>query len=141
MTPILKKNLVRHPFFYIQHILTYPNSEALKRTWRSPIYSFFKSDVTVQYHDGRPCHFFTCAAQKCKTALGGVRRYQDSKDKASTANLKHHARRCFGEEAVKTALGAKDVGGESGSIFSLFARQGQQPVQYSHRSHSNPEIR
>ena len=29
----------------------------------------------------------------------------------------------------------------NGSIFSLFARQGQKPVQYSHRSHTNPEVR
>jgi hypothetical protein len=77
----------------------------------------------------------------CKTSLGGVRRFQDSKDKASTANLRHHALRCFGEDAVKTAMSVKDAEARSGSIFTAFASQGQQPVNYSHRSLTNTEIR
>jgi hypothetical protein len=83
-------------------------TDALKKSWCSPIYSFFKSDsVSIQYHNGRMCHFFPCAAQKCKTAAGGVQRFQDSKDKSSTANLKHHAIQCFGEEAVKNITNGK----------------------------------
>jgi hypothetical protein len=140
MILIPKRNLVSILYLCLP-ICTDGNTELLKRTWRSPIYSFFKSDVSVQHHEGRTCHFFRCAARKCKTALGGVRRYQDSKDKASTANLKHHALRCFGEDAVRSATKPQDNGNDNGSIFSLFARQGQQPVQYSHRSHSNPEVR
>ncbi|KAF8126012.1 hypothetical protein EV363DRAFT_1349519 [Boletus edulis] len=112
--------------------------EALKKTWRSPIYTFFSDDVSVQYHNSRPCHFFPCAARKCKTALGGVRRYQDTKDKSSTTNLKHHAIGCFGKDAVTNALKGKDANPNSGSIFAAFARQGQQPVRYNHRTHSNP---
>lgn len=115
--------------------------DALKKTWRSPIYSFFKADVQVEYHAGRLCHFFVCAARRCKTSIGGVRRFQDSKDKSSTANLKQHAIRCFGEDAVKNAAQPQDPSTRNGSIFSSFARQGQQPVQYSHRSHTNPEVR
>ena len=114
--------------------------EGLKRTWRSPIYTFFKVDkASVQYHDSRLTHFFPCAARKCKTTLGGVRRFQDSKDRSSTANLRHHALKCFGEDAVKGFAG--NTTGQSASIFALFARKGQQPVQYSHRSHTNPEVR
>ncbi|KAI0288641.1 hypothetical protein BC826DRAFT_915559, partial [Russula brevipes] len=79
-------------------------------------------------------------ARKCKTTAGGVRRFQDSKDKASTANLRHHALRCFGEEAVRNGTKGKDVDGTSGSIFSLFARQGRKPVNPSHRSHTNAEL-
>ena len=45
----------------------------------------------------------------CSTSLGGVRHFQDSKDKASTANLRHHALRCFGEDAVKTVMSVKDA--------------------------------
>jgi len=115
-------------------------AEALRKTWRSAIYSFFSNDVTVQYHDGRLCHFFPCAACKCKTSLGGVRRYQDTKDKSSTTNLKHHAIGCFGEDAVNTALKGKDAGPNSGSIFAAFSRQGQQPMHYSHRMHTNTEV-
>jgi hypothetical protein len=121
------------------HSRSHRHTEFLQRTWRSPIYSFFRPNVSVQHHNGRLCHFFPCAARKCKTELGGVRRFQDSKDKASTANLKKHAIGCFGAESVDQAIngnGAKP----SGSIFSLFARQGQQPVRYSHRNHTNLEI-
>ena len=46
-------------------------------------YSFFKSDgISIQYHDGCLCHFFPCAALKCKTTIGGVCCFQDSKDKS-----------------------------------------------------------
>jgi len=49
---------------YINHywtrrdcLLTLLCAEALKKTWHSPIYSFFSNDATVQYHNGR--HFET----------------------------------------------------------------------------------
>ncbi|KAG6373983.1 hypothetical protein JVT61DRAFT_4615 [Boletus reticuloceps] len=97
-------------------------------------------NVSVQYHNSCPCHFFPCAACKCKTALGGVRHYQDTKDKSLTTNLKHHTIGCFGEDAVTNTLKGKDATPNSGSIFAAFARQGQQPVCYSHRMHLNPEV-
>jgi len=112
----------------------------LKRTWHSPIYSFFKPDISFQYCEGRPCHAFTCAAPKCKGRTHVVHRYQDSKDKASTANLKHHALRCFGEDAINAAIAGKRVPKLSSSIFALFARKGKQPAKYSHRVHTNPEV-
>ena len=121
--------------------MTLLRAETLKKTWRSPIYSFFSRDVTVQYHNGRLCHFFPCTARKCKTSLGGVRRYQDTKDKSSTTNLKNHAIGCFGEDAVaNTAVKGKDARPNSGSIFAAFARQGQRPVHYSHKMHTNTEV-
>lgn len=116
-------------------------SEALQEHWRSPIYTFFKSDVVFQVHDGRPSHFFPCAAPKCKVRAGGVRRYQDSTDKSSTANLKHHALRCFGADAVNAAIAGKEHANRSSGIFKFFARKGKQPVKYSHRVHTNPEVR
>jgi hypothetical protein len=72
---------------------------------------------------------------------GGVRRFQDSKDKSSTANLKYHAIRCFGEDAVNAAVAGKQAAHRDGSIFALFARKGKQPAKYSHRIHTNPEVR
>ena len=116
-------------------------AEELKLTWRSPLYGFFKSDVLIQYHEGRKVHFLQCAAAKCKSPLKGVRRFQDSKDKSSTANLKHHAIKCFGEDAVNNALKGIKAGAPSGSIFAIFARQGQQSVKYSHRVHTDAEVR
>ena len=101
----------------------------------------FKFDnISVQYHNGHLCHFFPCAALKCKAGVRGVHRYQDSKDKASTANLKHYAIQCFGLEAVCNKINGKAGVTQSASIFSLFAHQGQAPVQYSHRSHTNMEV-
>jgi len=98
-------------------------------------------DVSVQYHNGRLAHFFPCAALKSKTKAGGIRCFQDSKDKSSTANLKHHAINCFGAEAVDNTIKGKAGVAQSASIFSLFAHQGQQPVRYSHCTHTNPEVR
>ena len=116
-------------------------AEAAKRTWRSPIYSFFKNDVVISHEGGRLFHFFPCAARRCKNDAGGVRRYQDKTDKHSTGNLRHHAIRCFGEDAVRAATENKSFSGENGSIFQAFARQGQEPVTMSHRSLTNPEAR
>ena len=110
-------------------------------TWRSPIYSFFKSNVNIQYHEGRLVHFFACAARACKSPIGGIRRFQDKQDKSSTANLRSHAIRCFGREAVDTAMNAKDAEAKSGSIFAVFARQRQRPAHHSHRPLTNMEIR
>jgi hypothetical protein len=122
-------------------ILIISASEALQKHWRSPIYTFFKADVIFQSHDSRPSHFFTCAAPKCKVRAGGVRRYQDSKDKSSTANLKHHALRCFGEDVVNAAIARKEHTYRSRRILALFARKGKQLVKYLHRVHTNPEVR
>ncbi|KAF8502338.1 hypothetical protein F5888DRAFT_1871875 [Russula emetica] len=114
---------------------------AVKETWRSPIYSFFKPKVTIEVHHGRVAHFFTCSSKKCKTEARGVQRYQDKGDKSSTANLRHHAVRCFGEDTVNESVGGVSGSQRSGNIFSAFASQGQKPVVYSHRAHSGPEFR
>jgi hypothetical protein len=64
----------------------------LKSTWRSPVYTFFKTDrVVVQYDNRRPYHWFLCGAHICKVSTGGVRRYQDKSDKASMGDLRQHA--------------------------------------------------
>ena len=122
----------------VHHNLTVSLSVALQKTWRSPVYNFFKRKVLVQYHDGRLCHFFQCTACSCKSSVGGIQRYQDSKDKASTANLKAHAIKCFGEEAVKIVTSAKDVEVRTTQlIFVAFAHQGQVPRNPSLHPHTN----
>ena len=96
----------------------------------------------MQTYQGRPCHFFKCAARSCKTSAGGVRRFLDKGDRASTANLKYHAVRCWGEDTVRLAAeGAAPQENLSGSIFAAFAHSGQEPVQVSHRSHTTLEAR
>ena len=70
---------------------------------------------------------------------GGVHRFQDSQDKASTANLKAHAIKCFGAEVVDNAIKGGNAKHQSGSIFTVFTHPGQQPVQFSHHSHTTAE--
>ena len=95
-------------------------------------------------HDekGRKYHYFQCAAKKCKLN-GGVKRYQTTKDKSATSNLKAHTIKCHGQDAVDATLkknGSKDHAPDQ-SIFSIFARIGQKPVKFSHRSHTSVETR
>ncbi|KAI0245691.1 hypothetical protein BJV78DRAFT_1158441, partial [Lactifluus subvellereus] len=85
----------------------------------------------------RPYHYFICAAPKCKT--GGVRRFQDSKDKSSTGNLRYHATCCFSEDAVLDAAATKKE--DPCSIHSLFAHRRKQPVRCTICAYTNSEIR
>ncbi|KAF8873433.1 hypothetical protein BD779DRAFT_1451904 [Infundibulicybe gibba] len=103
--------------------------------WRSPVYAFFKRDVKIGFDNGRKYHFFTCAARKCKNH-GGVRRYQDSKDRAATSNLKTHALKCFGAAAIDAAFKKTKSSTQNGSVFAAFARQGERPVTVTYRAHN-----
>lgn len=135
-----RRNLVHIISFFIEISHLFLFSAAAQKTWRSPVYSFFKHNVTFDIHNGRVAHFFACAAKRCKTELGGVRHFQDKGDKSSTANLRHHAIRCWGEDAVNEAVKGELSVSRSGNIFSSFARQGQRPSTYSHCAHTIPEF-
>lgn len=138
----LEKDLRMSFHYHFLPLLLTWTLEHAKKSWRSPIYTFFKPDVSIQIHKKRVSHFFTCLSKHCKTGSKGVQRYQDKGDKSSTANLKHHAIRCFGEDAVNAAMkGEAASEGRTGNIFAAFARQGQRPVTYSHRAHTNTEFR
>jgi hypothetical protein len=104
-------------------------TERLSKGWRSAAYGFFKPEVTVGYDGKWKYHFFHCAAKKCRGQKGvhGVRRFQDSKDRAATSNLKSHAVKCFGQDAVNAAFNnsESDPKTRDASIFAAFARQGQ----------------
>lgn len=117
-------------------LIVYP--ERLQKHWRSAVYGFFKATVDIGYEDGHKFHQFQCAASKCK-GNGKVRHYQDSKDCAATSNLKSHAIKCFGQDAVEAAFNKTDPPSQDGSIFAAFAHQGQQPVTVSHRAHTTDE--
>ncbi|KDQ52104.1 hypothetical protein JAAARDRAFT_86992, partial [Jaapia argillacea MUCL 33604] len=78
-------------------------------------------------------------AWKCKNPLKGLWRYQDSKDKSSTSNLKSHVIGCFGAAAIDAVMKG-DSALCDGSIFSAFARQGQCPVTVSHCTYTNAEL-
>jgi hypothetical protein len=113
----------------------------LKKTWRSPVYGFFKSDIKISTEGNRTFHFFKCAARRCKIKGGGVRRYQDSQDRAATSNLKAHAIKCFGADAVDAAFKKTTSGTRDGSIFASFTQLGQASVSISHRAHTIDETR
>ncbi|KAF8876639.1 hypothetical protein BD779DRAFT_1449158, partial [Infundibulicybe gibba] len=114
--------------------------ECLQATWQSPVYGFFKRDVQVGFEDGHKYHLFRCAAQKCKNTAG-VHRYQDSKDRATTSNLKAHALKCFGEAAVSAAFSKTTPCTWDGSIFASFACQAQSPATVSHHAYTTDETR
>ena len=72
---------------------------------------------------------------KCKLN-GGVRRYQDSKDKAATSNLKTHVVKCHSKDAVDAAVKKMEGNGlKDRLIFACFAHIGQKPVKFSHKTH------
>ena len=135
----MNRNLVR-----TSQLLTYSMcwplnaTECLKKTWCSSVYGFFKKNVEVKYENGCKFHLFQCAAKKCK-ANGVVQWYLDSKDRAATSNLKMHAIKCFGIDAIKSADDKMKSSPRDGSIFASFTRPGQQSVSVSHQALTNEE--
>lgn len=78
--------------------------------------------------------------KNAKVVVSGlVRRYLDSKDCAAMSNLKTHAIKCFGANVIEAAANKTQSSTRDGSIFAVFARQGQQPVTTSHRALTNEE--
>jgi hypothetical protein len=63
----LRKNLVHSLDILSSPSHSFQSSAAAKKTWRSPIYSFFKADVIIKVHKGCIMHFFACSAKNCKT--------------------------------------------------------------------------
>jgi hypothetical protein len=66
-----------------------------------------------------------------------------------TSNLIKHAKKCFGEDTVKTAMMVKNSGEvrekivanilRNGTLTTMFEKKDQQHVSYSHRQHSKIE--
>ncbi|OJT11999.1 hypothetical protein TRAPUB_11453 [Trametes pubescens] len=122
--------------------------EHLKKSWTSAVYAFYKTDIDIQYMDGRRAHIFTCVKTSCKHT---VRRYVDTRD-GSTGNLKKHALSCWGTVAVERVLETADVSEarkmvmtsllETGRIsvhFQWSKKKGK--VTYSHMQHTREETR
>jgi hypothetical protein len=119
----------------------------MQKTWTSPIYGFFKPVQAIKYVGKRPFVEFVCAAKTCKKGQK-VRRFLDTKDRASTSNLKCHAERCWGDETVGNSL-TSDVNGvrkglglkKDGSIPAAFEAKGKGVVSFSQTPHTKEEIR
>ncbi|KAF8874618.1 hypothetical protein BD779DRAFT_1450826 [Infundibulicybe gibba] len=136
----MRLNLVRLLSFALNVAPLTSCIEHLQTAWRSAVYTFFKRNIKIGFDNGRKYHFFICAARKCKGS-GGIRRYQDSKDRAATSNLKTHALKCFGAAAVDAAFKKTTPLTQDGSLFSAFAHQGQRPATVTHRAHNVDESR
>ena len=127
--------------------------DKLYKTYKSPIYVFYLPPV-FKVENGKRYQVFRCAAKQCFT-LGGhvIKRNMDTTDATSTSNLKAHAKKCFGDEAVAAASGvrnlrvARDVMKDkinlkrSGSLAVAFERAGQQRVTYSTKPPTPVEVR
>jgi hypothetical protein len=135
----MSKNWVCQVVFRLSNFLT-STVDCLRKMWRSPVYGFFKVKVEIKYEDNRKYHYFKCAARRCK-GKGGVCRYQDSQDHAAMSNLKTHAVRCFGTDAVDAAFKKGPSTTPGTSIFGAFAQLGHQPVSFSHCTHTIDETR
>ncbi|KIM52480.1 hypothetical protein SCLCIDRAFT_141029, partial [Scleroderma citrinum Foug A] len=115
----------------------------LMKEWVSPIYAFFDPVPQIIEENRRRAHEFKCSARACKTK---VRRYLDKKDARFTSNMRKHAKKCWGEEAVATADDAQNAGEarkhivgsilRHGSITASFERKGKGNIGYSHRQHT-----
>jgi len=126
----------------------------LQKEWRSKVYAFFHPDVKICHVDGRKCHEFSCNARNCKGKGKNprlVRRFLDTKDRASTKSLRVHAINCWGREIVDQSEDAKNIssarealkGAElrDGSLTAVFERTGKGKVTYSHKNHTSTESR
>ncbi|KAH8977950.1 hypothetical protein EDB86DRAFT_2816556, partial [Lactarius hatsudake] len=116
-------------------------SEQLRLTWCSLAYGFFKTKVEIGYDNGHKFHLFKCAAKRCKSKAAGVCRYQGSQDHATMLNLKSHATKCFGANAVVATFKKTPSTDRRKSIFATFAHLGQQAVSFSHCAHTIDETR
>lgn len=126
--------------------------EKYKKKWDAPVYTFFKPDWDLTPVNGRACITFHCAADACQMPHPYVQCYLDlARIDTLTSNLRTHAARCFGEDALAAADKAKDAnevrktahtngGVLSGqSITVAFARKGKGKVTYSTRPHTEAE--
>ncbi|KAF8547223.1 hypothetical protein OG21DRAFT_1377548, partial [Imleria badia] len=118
------------------------------KEWTSPIYAFFEPKPLVEEQNGRHSHLFKCASRSCKTT---IRHYLDTKDTRSTGNMRKHARKCWGDEAVSAADDAKDMNEahtkvvrgilKNGKITQSFERKGKERATYSNIPHTCTETR
>lgn len=124
--------------------------EEMRRSWTSPMYGFFSSDIKLTYIGERPYVNFVCSAPVCKGPGGNrlVRRFLDTQDRTSTGNMRRHAKKCWGEETVNKSE-SSDVEGvrkglalkKDGSITSAFEAKGKGIVTYSMAPLTKEEMR
>lgn len=113
------------------------------------VYAFYSQDVTIGYEKGRRYHGFKCLAKHCKLKEP-IKRFLDKGDHSSTGNLRKHAKKCWGLEAIEAADQAEHVEEvrrtivaglqHNGTLTAHFARK-KGAVTYSHKPHTYAETR
>ncbi|KAF8586767.1 hypothetical protein K439DRAFT_1340015 [Ramaria rubella] len=116
--------------------------------WNAPIYAFYDPMPAIKYLNGRKCHTFKCGAQGCCQV---VQCYIGTADAQSIGILRKHVKKCWGEDVLRAANGAKDhieacekvVSGylKNGSFTVAFGRRGKGKVSYSHQQHTRAETK
>lgn len=128
--------------------MTNVHKDRIRKEWTSPIYAFFETIPAIEHIGTRRSHVFSCASRGCKVT---VRRYLDTKDARSTGNMRKHAKKCWGDDAVSAADDAKDateartkvVAGilKNGKITTAFERKNKNKPTYSNIPYTHLEIR
>ncbi|PPR01789.1 hypothetical protein CVT24_001704 [Panaeolus cyanescens] len=117
----------------------------MMKKWNSPIYAFYHPTPAIGHENGHRYHEFKCYAKSCKKK---IRRFLNKGDAGSTSNLRKHAKRCWGEDAIENAKSAKGLKEAreiidktpNGSLAAAFAAQNTE-LSYSHRQHTTSETR
>jgi hypothetical protein len=119
----------------------------MMKRWTSPIYAFYDPVPEIGYAKGRRYHAFQCGGKSCRFVC---KRFLDKGDLNSTGNLRRHATKCWGEEALRIAEEAIDIDEarkamkllkETGNISIAFERKGKGKITYSTRQHTRTETR
>lgn len=97
------------------------STERLREEWTSSIYAFYAPEPFIGHEGGRRYHEFKCVAKGCRK---GVRRYLDTKDAKSTSNMRKHAKRCWGDDAVRLADEASGCDVARKSVVQPLLRDG-----------------
>jgi len=123
----------------------------LQKEWDAPIYVFFKALPIIEYIKNCKTHAFECAAGNFKAKKCFVHQYLDTSDSKSTSNMRHHARVCWGDEAVDAADGTKNkhiaeaalksLKTKNGSITEAFQQVAKGTATYSTRQHTKIQAR
>jgi hypothetical protein len=119
------------------------------KEWTAPIYAFFWPVPLVENHEGRRCHTFMCAAKECLYKSRGVHRFLDKGDAKSTSNMQKHAKKCWGNDIIRSADKANNANEAHRTtikgalnlqlIMAAFERKGKGKVTYSHCQHTKTE--
>ncbi|KAF8483373.1 hypothetical protein DFH94DRAFT_792251 [Russula ochroleuca] len=112
----------------------------LSKEWNTPVYAFFHPVPSIDYveNPAQCVHVFECNVKTCKgrgTSRRHVRRYLDTSNGKSTSNLCHHAKICWGDDAVA---------GPSAKFRFKFVLMLQvsfkKLLMYSHKQHTKTEV-